>query len=214
MPAYTIGLDLGQANDYSALAIVEHVFRLPIGGTYRPNEPNLPSHRRAAEQAVREYHVRALRRWERGTTYPSVVNDVVTLLASETLQYDAQLLYDATGVGRAVGDLLLDSCRGRMRMPWPVTFTLESKQNMMANVQIPLQQGRLRFTPNDPLMDELTAELPRFQQKITATGRTTFDIARDEGGHGDIATALMIAMFYGDWVPFGSPRFIAAEEAS
>lgn len=214
MPSFTLGLDLGQANDYSALAVVEHLFHLPpeVAGRRYVSESN--SHLAGSRRA---FHVRALRRWERGTPYPAVAADVAEVMTSEVLRFDAQLLYDATGVGRAVGDLLFEAWRaGRAgnRAPWPVTFTIDSKEQMVNNTLIPLQQGTLRFAPGVPLMEELIGELSRFQQNITASGRTTFDVARDKDGHGDLATALMIALSQGEWIATGSPRYVDPPEAA
>ena len=82
-PAYAVGLDLGQAQDYSALAVVEH----------------------AGRSRDRPLLVRHLHRWPLGTAYPAIVADVAATLAAPPLPAGAVLAIDRTGVGRAVFDL-------------------------------------------------------------------------------------------------------------
>jgi hypothetical protein len=126
---YYLGLDLGQARDYSALAIIEE--QIYIGGPWA-NEvlyqqdyekglsagwispATLTPHQ--AGRALRlsdEYGrpaevplaVRHLERFELGTKYTDVVDGVASLVRSEPLRYmPAVLLVDKTGVGAAVLD--------------------------------------------------------------------------------------------------------------
>ena len=101
MPFY-VGLDLGQAADYTALAVVQLVVEArPEGGTQKA------------------LHLRHLERYELGTPYPEIADKVVALMRDERLspeEYDPsrlrvfrgrpELIVDDTGVGRAVTDLL------------------------------------------------------------------------------------------------------------
>src|SRR5215210_2939438 len=101
MPFY-VGLDLGQAADYTVLAVVQSVIELtPSGGTQKA------------------LHLRHLERYELGTSYPAIADKVAALMRDERLspnEYDPsrfrvfrqepQLIVDDTGVGRAVADLL------------------------------------------------------------------------------------------------------------
>jgi hypothetical protein len=126
---YFLGLDLGQAQDYSALAIVEE--QLYIGEAwanevlyqedydkgispgwvspaaltaYRVGEALALSHQygRPAELPLA---VRHLERFELGTKYTDVVDRVAALVRSDSLRHmPAVLLVDKTGVGAAVLD--------------------------------------------------------------------------------------------------------------
>jgi hypothetical protein len=101
MPFY-VGLDLGQAADYTAVAVVQSGMQeKPEGGTER------------------FLHLRHLERYELGTPYPDIADKVAALMRDERLspnEYDAsrrrifrsepELIVDDTGVGRAVADLL------------------------------------------------------------------------------------------------------------
>ena len=101
MPFY-VGLDLGQAQDYTALAVVQSgVQENPEGGTEK------------------FLHLRHLERYELGMPYPKIADKVAALMRDERLspnEYDPsrlrlfrrepELIVDDTGVGRAVADLL------------------------------------------------------------------------------------------------------------
>jgi hypothetical protein len=126
---YYLGLDLGQARDYSALAIIEE--QLYIGeawanevlyqddyerglstgwvspadlSPYRVGQALALSHQygRPAEPPLA---VRHLERFELGTKYTNVVDRVAALVRSDSLHHmPAVLLVDKTGVGAAVLD--------------------------------------------------------------------------------------------------------------
>lgn len=200
MASFTVGLDLGQANDYSALAVVEHVWR------YAPNSTN--------GVRIRHFEVVALRRWDLGTPYPKIVQDVADGMVSGGLREQGVLLFDATGVGRAIGDLFNEQWHaGRMGAypPIPVTFTQELKADMVSNVLVAAQRGRLHIASRLPLASVLEDELTRFRQKIRATGSTSIEYGGGTEGHGDLATALFLALRWGDYAIIGSPRYVGEE---
>jgi hypothetical protein len=87
---YISGLDLGQAQDFTALAVLEQ--------TELPN-PEKPM------QKVRHYAVRHLERFPLGTAYTAVCARLVTLFAAPPLA-GTELAVDQTGVGRPVIDML------------------------------------------------------------------------------------------------------------
>src|SRR5262245_915436 len=88
--AWTVGLDLGQAVDWSAIVAVEQT--TPIGWDgYPTDDPT--------------YNVRHIERLPLGTPYPKQVERVAALLNTPEL-VTAQLVVDHTGVGRAVVDML------------------------------------------------------------------------------------------------------------
>ncbi|MBM9466091.1 hypothetical protein [Nakamurella leprariae] len=200
--AFTVGLDLGQAADFSALCVIEHVAQLPPGMTSHAHRVHLVS---ALADAVRVFQVRSLKRWPLGTPYTVVAKDVSAVLASPALRGRSSLLYDATGVGRGVGDLLYQEYREHSRIslypPTPVTITQQSKADMVSTTMLAFEQGRLQIAAGLPLGDALRSELLRFQQNIRPSGSTSYDIPRTEDGHGDLASALMVGLFWNDWVP-------------
>ena len=80
---YIAGLDIGQANDPSALCVIERV------------GPRL--------------HVRHLERLPLGLPYPAQVERVAGVLDRPPLVGHVRLVLDATGVGRPVLDLFDES---------------------------------------------------------------------------------------------------------
>jgi hypothetical protein len=99
--SFYVGLDLGQSNDYTALAVVEKV-EGGLGG--ERNDPDL--------------HLRHLERYPLRTPYPDMVAQVAALVEDPQLRTtrldrrlgqmvldEPDLLVDATGVGRPVVDL-------------------------------------------------------------------------------------------------------------
>ena len=84
-PDYFLGLDLGQAADWSALAVLERS-------------------RAQQGQHAWQFGCRGLKRWPLGTSYPAIVDDVAELVDKPPLRY-AHLVIDGTGVGRPVVDM-------------------------------------------------------------------------------------------------------------
>src|SRR6266508_5298481 len=187
MAKYTIGLDLGQAQDYSALVIVEQ-----------------------SDDRTR-YDVREIRRWPLGTSYPAIVADVAALVGLPQLVGPA-LVVDATGVGRPVVELFaIAGCEPKGVMITAgshATRDTESgywhvpKKELVSSVQIHLQSCTLQIEQALPEARTLTEELLNFQVKITAAANDVYGEWRT-GKHDDLVLALALALWY-------APRHIAA----
>lgn len=192
-PRYDVGLDLGQVSDFTAVAVVE-----------RHLDPGAP-------RAEATYGLRHLERVPLGTSYPAIVEVVRDLMGR--LPPAATLVADATGVGRAVVDLL----RQARLHPVPVVVhggqqsTVDErgykripKQELISTTQIVLQQGRLKFAASLPLVGTLKEELQSFTIKITEAGNDTYEAWR-EGQHDDLVFALCLAVWHAE-------RCLSAEE--
>lgn len=185
-----IGLDLGQASDFTALAAIE---RRP-----RPKQPA-------------ELVIQMLERWELGTSYPTIVEDVVALLDKPT-RGDASvrplrgctLGIDNTGVGAAITDMF-----GKAKPPaklTPVTITAGSKANfedgtwrvpkadLVAVVNATLQTKRLSWDKRLPFDEILVKELTTFETRLTVAGNETFGSWR-EGAQDDLVLAVAIGVW-------------------
>lgn len=215
-PSLTVGLDLGQATDYSALAVVEHVHVLPPTMSLQGFWWEVEKAQRDLQDygmvrgwglpaSTPELHVRHLQRWELGTPYHVIVDDVCRLMGPESPLWGARLIFDRSGVGRAVGDMLFTARQqGRIRTtPWGKTITggekagpgTTPKKDLMAALQLPIQQGRFRIAQGLPLGDVLERELTSFKMRLSQSGAQSFDIARHEGqGHGDLVIACALAV--------------------
>jgi hypothetical protein len=190
-----IGLDLGQANDYTALIVVER--------SERPDD------------RVALYDVRHIDR-TRGVPYPRVVDHARALIDALRASSTARptLVVDYTGVGRPVADMLvvaqLDADlrlvtitggdsetvgeRGERRVP---------KRNLAGAVQVLLQSGRLRIGADLPLASMLTTELQNFKVKISLAGHDSYGAGADwrEGNHDDLVLALALALWHAERLP-------------
>jgi hypothetical protein len=132
---YYLGLDLGQAHDFSALVVLE------------TSEATPP----------RTYAGRHLQRWPLGASYPTVAQEVAGLAEGLALAGPTRhvtLAVDGTGVGRAVIDLLKREPMPHVEL-LPILITggdVETqdkgvwhvpKRNLMGVVQVALQTQRL-----------------------------------------------------------------------
>ena len=194
MSTFICGLDLGQANDYSALLIVEQL--VPQGGTVPAKGPAKP-----------RYDVRHIVRFPLGTSYPTIVDEVAALVQQPPL-VGAKLVIDGTGVGRAPVDLFR-SRLGRRAIPVTITggdvvtkgedgYWHVPKRDLVGAVQVLLQAQRLRFAQGLPLTFLLTQELTGFQVKINAqTAHDSYGAWR-EGQHDDLVLGLALAVWYAE----------------
>jgi hypothetical protein len=166
VPLYYVGLDLGQASDYSALCVIEE--QLWCGpevdfsgwGAFVPPEledagwvsPSLLSPRSASQvytinrELGRPPHpplyLRHLERHELGTPYPEVISRVIRLLTRHPIRAHlerSRLIVDATGVGRPV----VDSFRAQGVRPVGITIhggdtvTAEAPGPEILNLRVP-----------------------------------------------------------------------------
>lgn len=181
---YYVGLDLGQAQDYTALAILEQ------SGRDRP-----------------EYRLRHLERLQLRTSYPDVVTYVQGLMASEPLKRNSTLIVDATGVGRPVADLL------RLAKLEPIIVTIHGgdsvsaesggfrvpKRDLVSSLQLLFQSGRLRIAEGLPMAQSLVQELLNFRVRINLkTAHDSYEAWR-EGQHDDLVLAVALAAWYAEF---------------
>ncbi len=194
-PAYFLGLDLGQSQDFTALAVLER----PLASI-----EDVLARRRPA------YALRHLQRFPLGTAYPAIVQRVVELLGSPLLS-GSTLAVDQTGVGRAVVDMLADALRGRVScLYFPITITAGHavtggdsgslqvpKKELVGTLQVLLQARRLHVARTLPEAALRVKELESFRAKVTAARDETFESWR-EGQHDDLVLAVALAAWLGE----------------
>ncbi|NLE22084.1 MAG: hypothetical protein GX624_04810 [Actinobacteria bacterium] len=213
MPNFTIGLDLGQRRDYSAAVVTERVQQLvdSSGLGFRP-----PDHAYLCDErvVVDTYHVRHIQRWPLGTPYGTVVDDTAELMRTPEFRGHAVLLFDATGVGGAVGDMFTKAYRaGRMgkHRPRPVTLTggfsrdlppggrgssgAIHKGDLVSRLVALSESGRVKLPLGLPLADVLESELRAFTLKQTKAGALAFE-AKRESDHDDLVIALALSVWH------------------
>lgn len=188
-PEYAVGLDLGQARDYSALCVAERT--VPTKG--RP-----------------EYAVRHLYRWPLGTSYTKIVADVSDLVTSAPLA-NPLLAVDQTGVGRAVVEMF----QGAKARQHPVVITggqassrgpdlswHVAKLQLVSILQSLLSSGRLAVAAELPLAATLKDEMLNFKVKVSLAGNESFEAWR-ERDHDDLVLAVALACWVGECAPRG-----------
>ena len=182
---YYVGLDLGQARDYSALAIAEAT----------------------GEGKDCVCLIRHLERWQLGTSYPAICSDALKMVNGAPLE-KAKLIVDATGVGRPVVDLIRPGLGPRLcavTITGGVNETREiirggswwtvPKRNLVSTAQVMLQSRRLKIAASLPEAATLTRELEGFQVKIDSeTAHDSYGAWRT-GAHDDLVLAVALAIW-------------------
>jgi len=193
--AYFVGLDLGQSQDFSAIAVMER-------------------HGTAKDDYV--FHCRHLERWKLRTSYPAIVADTVRMMNSPQMQSGRtrpMLAVDATGVGAPVIDLFK---RERMKATLkPIQIigganvssefgmTRVPKRDLVSTVQVYLQNGRLKIAEQLPEAETLTRELQNFSVKITDAANDIYGAWR-EGTHDDLVLAASLALWAATGITVGT----------
>lgn len=188
---FFVGLDLGQVCDFSTLAVLE---RVELVGDWDPVF--------FAWKKLARLRLRHLERIPLGTPYPEVVGrvkDVVRQLASEGT---CELVVDATGVGRPVVDLLRRSALPCALRPVVITGGFAEshsggvhhvpKKDLIAGLQIALQQGTLQIAGGLKFGPALLAEMSEMRVRITSPGHEQFGAWR-EGSHDDLVFSVALA---------------------
>ena len=192
---FHIGLDLGQRQDHSAIAVVE---RKAVG--------------RAYQVCYYPYmDVRGLERVPLGTSYSGVVERVSEIAGMDELRGQCCVVVDATGVGAPVVDLLREARLGceisavTITGSGPANGTRQTggtspgvarwsvpKQDLMGGVQALLEKQELRIARGLREMKTLMRELTDVRATVKSTGRVRMG-ADGCGQHDDLVIALALA---------------------
>lgn len=160
-PHFFLGLDLGQARDYSAIAVVER--RAVTQGR------NFVTWEMIAETRL---YVRHLERIPLRTPYPDVVDHIVALTRTPELMGRVSIVMDATGVGAPVKDLLRKARTGTPLIP--VTLTAGERvtssygvhhvprHDVLSMLRVVLEQRRIAISRGCPAAANLRSELLRW----------------------------------------------------
>ncbi len=196
-----VGVDLGQANDYTAIAVIER-----IGEHFEKAHDG-----KSPDVTVWHHHLRHCQRLPLGTPYPDVAETVgrmVQTLAvtTHTAILRPVLIVDGTGVGKPVVDMM------RRLGLHPVAVAITGgreensggdfnhsipKRNLVGSLVVTLQEGRLKIAAGMPFAKELQHELLNFKAKISASGHDTYDAWR-ESIHDDLVLATALAVWWGE----------------
>jgi hypothetical protein len=181
---FVLGLDLGQAADFTAFCILERA----TGGKLR---------------------LRTLERAPLKTPYPVIVDKLVALHRNELVKDRLECVVDATGVGRPVVDMMKRASIFPLR---PVLITggaYESqdtetgywsvpKRVLVSRLAICLQEGRLEIAPRVKDGELLKREMAAFRAKINVrTQNETYEAWREKD-HDDLVLAVALAVWWAE----------------
>jgi hypothetical protein len=198
-----IGLDLGQAKDFSALAIIEAV-RIVTTATKQAEKPNCTN----TKEEITQLNCIHLHRWQLRTSYPSIVADVVEMIngldPGRTPNGKPVLAIDATGVGAPVVDLFKREKINATIAPIQIVgganvsnengMTRVPKRDLVSVVQVGLQNRKLKIATSLQLAETLSRELQNFTVKITDAANDVYGAWR-EGTHDDLVLAVALAVW-------------------
>jgi hypothetical protein len=232
---YWVGADFGQASDYTAVCVLERV-PIEVGerevvrrtGLLRREKVTVPTH-------DHELHLRYLSRPPLRTSYERIADGIVSRVRElePTGAFGERgtigLVVDATGVGRAVVDMLTERVSTARNGPkvhlWPVVVTAGQhvtrngpfmgvpKRELIHAGVVALQQGRLKFGAEVPQREELMEELLAYRIKISlATGHDSYQPWR-EGGHDDLLFALCLSVWAWGYTRKQEPAIAPARSA-
>lgn len=198
--AYTVGIDIGQKRDPTAIAVVE-------------------LRKRATRQAVEDVHItRFLERLPLGTSYPQIgarLDEIVKNANQRARQqhfdqygdvpnmhYRFEVYIDATGVGQPVVDVLAETGR----RIFPVYFTHGDRRTenddggitlgkawLVSHLQSLFQTERVMLPAEHAEADAMLNELLAYEIRVSEDANTRYGAFRT-GAHDDLVTALGLAV--------------------
>jgi hypothetical protein len=215
---YWMGVDFGQANDPTAISVVERV-SVAVGEREVRERAGLLSYQSKSVPVLdHELHVRDLVRPPLRTSYEKISDQIAAKAAQlePTGAFGERgqigLCVDATGVGRAVCDMLSSRIRSQLGGPkvhlWPVVVTGGNrvtrlggefigvpKRDLISAGLIALQDGRLKIPTSIPETQTLTQELLDYRVRINLrSGHDSFEPWR-EGDHDDLLFAVCLSVW-------------------
>ncbi len=201
-----IGVDLGQAQDYTAIAVLEQQQRQRQQGTDG-----------GAEKHVNIYLVRYLERVPLGTPYPHIIDRVKQVYDRlSTIDKRPVLVMDITGVGRPVFDSFVQerlnpigiSIHGGNTVTKEGSIHSVPKRDLAGVLQILFQNGRIKVSAKLKDAATLNNELLNFKVKINiGTGHDSYEAWR-ESIHDDLVLAVACAAWYGEKAVSNPDRYM------
>ncbi len=195
---YFVGVDLGQANDYTAISVVHRLRTL----TGPPEEGG---------KMQTTYDLHYLNRVPLGTRYPAIIRGVQHLLSGAPLSEDSPLVVDRTGVGVAVVDMFREAglrpqaitIHGGDTVAREHSHHRVPKRDLAGTLVSLYQSQRLRVARGEELVDVLTEELLNFKPRINiATGHDSYEAWR-ESIHDDLVLSVAMACWFAENQPRG-----------
>ena len=186
---YWVAADLGQANDFTAVAVIKDE-ALPI---VDDSKVIVGPRQRSIVYADRF----------RGVSYVDVCDHLIRLRNAPPFGGKSELVIDGTSIGRVVSDMLFDQSVPHMAIQmtggqeWRRSgrYVNASKTLMIENLAVLFAAGELTFAHDLPLRSEIEEDLGSFTTQTTAAGNQIITQSRNASGHGDLGIGLIVAAF-------------------
>jgi hypothetical protein len=187
-----LGIDFGQAQDYTAFAILEKswVFVGPR---------NHWDYQRRREE---RFAVRHLERLPLGTPYTAVVARIAQIARPLDRLHTLLISADATGVGAPVIEQIRQMQLGRRLHPVIITpgntesehgiFYHVPKSHLITNLILQFESGMFKVSSNLPLAPTLLQELGGLRIKVSTAGNDIYSTWRADQ-HDDLLFAVALA---------------------
>ncbi|MDX2266973.1 MAG: hypothetical protein NW208_02640 [Bryobacter sp.] len=175
---YFLGLDLGRRQDFSALVVLER--RL-----FARNTRYVDSLTKWEQSLI----VRYARQFKLGTAYGEVAAETARIYRAVEQKGPATLVFDQTGVGDAVEEMIREHLRGARTEG--VIITQEIKRDIYASLEMLLEKGELRIPTNCHSSNELKEELLTVEIRRVGLGYKYGAFEKDT--HDDLVMALGLA---------------------
>jgi len=187
MSKFCIAVDLGQAQERTAMVIMEYL--------------------EASKREKSEFHVRYIERFRIGTSYKTMIERILELRNDKPLS-GSMLIIDGTGVGRPVINLF-----ERQGLYPDVAFIMAGdaveggsshrehyipKKDLISLLQILFQDGRIKIAQGLPDGDVLTQELTSYARKQVRLRTSSVDPIElwREGVDDDLVLATALACWW------------------
>jgi Terminase RNaseH-like domain len=219
---YSVGVDLGQANDYTAIAVLKKEVVPPETAMFSPVGAS-PGNRLVEGDIV--YDLVYLKRPRLGTPYDTIAKHVADLICKLEPQGafgelgQVTLSVDGTGVGRGVVDMLdaefkrraarspsiprvdfrrvsVTGSQTQLKRPQRTNgYWSVPKKDLVFPAVAAFQQGKIRIAKRLTDRDALVNELKNYKRTTNiATGSMAFEPWR-ESDHDDLLFALCLALW-------------------
>lgn len=211
LESYSVGLDLGKSQDFTALCVTE------VLACERQRWQRTKFDAKAGiveRRGVRRYRVVNLHRYPRGTSYPDITRSVQGILQQlPASPYGAHLFVDRTGVGAPVVDAMREmglrltgiSITGGSKVSRPKPGEANVPKSVLTSLlDVAFAEDRLALTSHASASDALRHELQNFRVKKTAHGNETMEAWR-EGIHDDLVLATALAIWGAENRPWPRP---------
>jgi hypothetical protein len=196
---FIVAVDLGTMQDYTAIAILEEMSR----SSFKQTAKDVARGDDGEKIIERFYALRHLDRLQQRISYTEIAKTIVGLMGSPALAGQAELVVDATGVGRPMVDMLRES---RLE-PTAITITNGKsvtnegqeyhvpKRDLATALQVAFASKRLVIAQGLPLVPAFLREVEAFKVKITTSGNDTYEAWREKD-HDDLVLSVAMGIWW------------------